>query len=113
MRSALPAWSVSAPPSGAGAPVGPAPGAAAATPCRWMRRRARALAGHRGVEGQHEVCGADGWPVGGPRPECGLWCAGIFALGAVVSGALLRGGPLPTPGPPTAEPATEPEKVPT
>ncbi|WP_234375752.1 MFS transporter [Streptomyces sp. CB01373] len=41
------------------------------------------------------------------------WCAGIFALGAVVSGALLRGGPLPTPGPPTTEPATEPEKVPT
>ncbi|MFJ4553002.1 MFS transporter [Streptomyces sp. NPDC088817] len=41
------------------------------------------------------------------------WCAGLFALGAVVSAALLRGGPLPPPGPSTPKPSTEPEKVPT
>ncbi|MEU6011309.1 MFS transporter [Streptomyces sp. NPDC047453] len=39
------------------------------------------------------------------------WCAGIFALGAVISGALLRSGPLPVPGVPSPKPTTEPEKV--
>ncbi|MFJ6562067.1 MFS transporter [Streptomyces sp. NPDC091412] len=40
------------------------------------------------------------------------WCAGIFAFGAVLSGALLRSGPLPVAGRPTSpERTTEPEKT--
>jgi EmrB/QacA subfamily drug resistance transporter len=37
------------------------------------------------------------------------WCAAIFAVSAVIGGALLRSGPLPVPGAPGTTSASEPE----
>ena len=36
------------------------------------------------------------------------WCAGIFAVGAIICGALLRSGPLPSSGVPGREPSQQP-----
>lgn len=40
------------------------------------------------------------------------WCAGVFVLGAIICGLMLRSGPLPTPQmPPAAKPAEPTEKA--
>ncbi|MEU3664454.1 MFS transporter [Streptomyces sp. NPDC032940] len=37
------------------------------------------------------------------------WCTAIFAVGAVISGLMLRSGPLPTPAAPAADPSEQTE----